>query len=95
MISYLNNVIKIVYIIFLSGRAGLIRPTIGPSRARPNRSCRAWHGGPEVRPGQGPLSFVLGCACDRPAHLAQPGWPCICWAASSEVVRGGGLCIFH
>jgi hypothetical protein len=57
----LNNIIKIVYIIFLlshavSCRAGLI----GPSWARPNGPCCVWYGGPEVRPGHGPLSFMPG-----------------------------------
>jgi hypothetical protein len=97
----LNNIIKIVYIIFLSHvcRAGQIGPTIGPSRARPNGSCHAWHNEPEVRPGHGPVwasghhgpqSFMLGRAragpipsCFRPVHLAQLGWPGIC---GSEVI---------
>jgi hypothetical protein len=74
-----------------SCRVGLIGPTIGPSRARPNGTCRAWHGGLEVRPGHGPvwasgwhdpLFFVPGCAhagpilsCFGLTHLAQLGWP--------------------
>jgi hypothetical protein len=52
----LNNVIKIFFIFFVgSCRVGLIRPTIGPSWARPNGSCRAWHVRPEARPGHGPV----------------------------------------
>jgi hypothetical protein len=98
----LNNVIKIFYIIFcwvVSCRAGLIGSIIGPSRARPNGSCRAWHGGPEARPGHvlvrasgrdGPLSFKSGrvcvgptSSCFEPTHLARPRWPGIPAARSA------------
>jgi hypothetical protein len=88
--STLNNIIKNSLYHFLLCRVGLIGSTIGPSRARPNVSCRAWHRGPEVRLGHGsvqasgrhnPLSFVSGCAHAGPitsffgpAHLAWPGW---------------------
>jgi hypothetical protein len=55
-----------------SCRAGLIGPTIKPSHARSNRSCHAWHDGPEARLEHSPHAHAEPTSsCFRLAHLAS------------------------